>query len=158
PPAPLETAPVPRRPRRSFAELLAAFMEERNILWGELVGGLLIVGCSIALVISLWTTLEKLPYFPFLVFAGITASLFGAGLYTLHHWKLETTSRGLLVISTLLVPLCFLTLLVPVNLLPLEVPPEEQPSEVLRAATEITALLVFAGLVSLASRVLVPAG
>src|SRR5262249_47379545 len=29
-------------------------------------------------------------------------------LYTLHHWKLQATSRGLLVIATLLVPLDFL--------------------------------------------------
>jgi len=85
-------------------------MEERNILWGEVVGGLLIVGCSIALVISLWDTLERIPYFPFLIFAGITSALFGAGLYTLHHWKLESTSRGLLVIATLLVPLTFLVM------------------------------------------------
>src|SRR5712664_485089 len=90
--------------------MLAGFMEERNILWGELVGGLLIVGCSIALVISLWQTLEEIPYFPFLVFAAITAGLFGSGLYTLSHWKLESTSRGLLVIATLLVPLDFLVL------------------------------------------------
>src|SRR5262249_59179853 len=54
-PAPvLAAAPPPqpaRPPRRSFLELLSAFMEQSNILWGELVGGLLIVVCSIALVI-----------------------------------------------------------------------------------------------------------
>ena len=85
-------------------------MEERNILWGELVGGTLIVGCSIALVISLWSQLEQIEFFPFLVFAAITSALFGAGFYTLHHWKLESTSRGLLMIGTLLVPLNFLVL------------------------------------------------
>jgi hypothetical protein len=108
PPAPV--APEPRAPRRSFAEWIAVFMEERNILWGELIGGTLIVGCSIALVISLWNTLEQIPFFPFLIFAAITSALFGAGLYTLHHWKLESTSRGLLLIATLLVPLDFLVL------------------------------------------------
>jgi hypothetical protein len=102
--------PTPGLPRRTLGQLLAAFMEERNILWGELVGGLLIVGCSIALVISLWQTLEQIPYFPFLIFAAITVALFGAGLYTLSHWKLESTSRGLLVIGTLLVPLNFFIL------------------------------------------------
>lgn len=102
--------PPPRPPRRSLGEVLAAFMEDKNILWGELIGGLLIVGCSVALVISLWQTLEQIPYFPFVIIAGITAALFGAGLYTLHHWKLESTSRGLLVIATLLVPLDFLVL------------------------------------------------
>src|SRR5438552_5308165 len=95
--------PTPRRPRD-------AFMEERNFLWGELAGGLLMVGCSIALVLSLWQTLEQIPLFPFLVLAAITATLFGVGSYTLHHWKLEATSRGLLVIALLLVPLNFLVL------------------------------------------------
>ena len=63
-------------------------MEERNILWGELVGGLLIVGCSIALVISLRKTLEQVPYFPFLAIGTVTAALIGAGRYTKSHWKL----------------------------------------------------------------------
>lgn len=108
-----DVAPAPppvAAPRRSWGQVLAAFMEEKNILWGELVGGLLIVGCSIALVISLWQTLEQIPYFPFLIFAAITAALFGAGFYTLSHWKLEATSRGLLVIGCLLTPLDFLIL------------------------------------------------
>src|SRR5262249_6343379 len=87
---------APPAPRRTFGEMLAGFMEERNILWGELVGGLLIVGCSIALVISLRKTLEQIPYFPFLAIGTVTAALIGAGRYTLSHWKLESTSRGLL--------------------------------------------------------------
>src|SRR5207244_2239994 len=95
PPIPVATATA-AEPSRSWSQMLAGFMEESNILWGELVGGLLIVGCSIALVISLWRTLEQIPYFPFLIFAAITAALFGAGRYTLSHWKLEATSRGLL--------------------------------------------------------------
>src|SRR5690348_17816891 len=95
-------APVP--PRRGLAAALSAFMEERNILWGELVGGLLIVGCSIALVLTLWHSLQALPYFPFLLFTALTASLFAAGQYTLHHWKLQSTSRGLLLIAMLLAP------------------------------------------------------
>lgn len=109
-PAAPAAPPSPPAPRRSLTELLAAFTEQRNILWGELLGGLLIVGCSIALVISLWQALEQVPYFPFLILAAVTGVLFGAGWYTLRHWKLETTSRGLLVIGTLLVPLNFLVL------------------------------------------------
>ncbi len=101
---------VPPAPRRSLAEWLAVFMEERNVLWGEVVGGMLIVGCSIALVISLWQTLENVPFFPFLIFAALTGALLGAGFYTLNHWKLESTSRGLLLIGMLLVPLDFLVL------------------------------------------------
>ena len=109
PPAPAEPE-TPVAPRRTFAEWIGVFMEESNILWGELIGGTLIVGCSIALVISLWQTLEQIPFFPFLIFAAITSALFGAGFYSLHHWKLESTSRGLLLIGTLLVPLNFLVL------------------------------------------------
>ena len=93
-----------------MGDVVAAFMEDANILWGELVGGLLIVGCSIALVISLWQSLKTVPYSSFLLFSAITAALFAAGKYTLHHWKLETTSRGLLVIALLLTPLNLLIL------------------------------------------------
>lgn len=52
PPAAPSPCPSPRRP---LSEMLAAFMEESNIRWGELVGGLRIVGCSLALIISLWS-------------------------------------------------------------------------------------------------------
>ncbi len=149
PPVEEPAAPVeePGRPRRTLGEVLAAFMEERNILWGELVGGLLIVGCSVALVISLWERLEAIPYFPFLIFAGITAALFGAGLYTLHHWKLESTSRGLLVIALLLVPLNFVVL---AGL------SAEYSGDLLVVGTEVVTLAAFAGLVILAARVIVP--
>lgn len=115
-PAPVELAepvppPLPPLPRRSMGEVFGEFMKERNILWGELLGGLLIVGCSIALVISLWRTLEdRIHYFPFLVIGGLTVAMFAVGRYTLSHWKLESTSRGVLVIATLLTPLSFLVL------------------------------------------------
>src|SRR5262249_45094372 len=135
--------PPPRRsdgvtPRRSLGDMLASFMEERNILWGELVGGLLIVGCSIALVLTLWRSLEQVPFFPFLIFASITAALFGAGQYTLHHWKLESTSRGLLVIALLLVPL---------NVLVLADPPSQSPGRWLEWTVKGAALLAFLGLI-----------
>jgi hypothetical protein len=112
PVAPVESLPSVEPPsRRSrWVGILAGFMEERNILWGELVGGLLIVGGSIALVVSLWNTLQENPYFPFGIFGAVTAALFGAGLYTWSHWRLQATSRGLLVIAALLVPLTFLVL------------------------------------------------
>jgi hypothetical protein len=109
-PVPVLEEVVPEPPAKPLGTVLAGFLESRNILWGELVGGLLIVGCSIALVLTLWNSLQHLAYFPFLMFSGITAALFGAGLYTLHHWKLEATSRGLLVISLLLAPLNLLVL------------------------------------------------
>ena len=82
-------------------------MEERNIRWGELVGGLLIVCCSVALVISFWSKIAERPFLKFFVFNGVTAVLFGVGFYTHSRWKLRTTSHGLLIIATLLVPLNF---------------------------------------------------
>src|SRR5262249_25558405 len=107
---PKVVAEPPRQPRRSFTEMLETFMEESSIRWGELVGGLLIIGCSIALVVSLWAEIAARPFLPFSVFIGVTVALFGLGFYSAHRWKLPTTSRGVLVISTLLAPLNFLAI------------------------------------------------
>ena len=85
-------------------------MEESNVRWGEIIGGLLIIGCSTALVISLWAQISRVPVIKFLIFTTVTAALFGIGFYTAHHWKLPTTSRGILTIATLLVPLNFLAI------------------------------------------------
>ena len=91
--------------------MLAAFMEQRNIRWGELIGGLLFVCSSVALVVSLWHTLEQhIPYFEFFIFVSVSSAVFGVGLYAHHRWKLESTSRALLVIATLLVPLNFVAM------------------------------------------------
>ncbi|MBM4091689.1 MAG: hypothetical protein FJ276_20020, partial [Planctomycetes bacterium] len=106
-------APAAERfsPRRTFADMLQAFMEEKNIRWGELASGILIVGSAIGLVISLRATLEQLseriPYFPALLFMLGTVAIHGAGLYTLRRWNLRSTSRGVLIIATLLIPLSF---------------------------------------------------
>lgn len=102
------TPPPP--PRRPFSEVLNSFMEESNIRWGEIIGGLLIIGCSTALVVSLWAQISEIPVLKFLIFTTVTAVLFGIGLYTDHRWKLPTTSRGILTIATLLVPLNFLAI------------------------------------------------
>ena len=149
PTEPLAVLPAPSPPRRSLTNVLAAFMEDRNILWGELTGGLLIVGCSIALVITLWHSLESLPYFPFLIFACITAALFCAGEYTLHHWKLESTSRGLLVIALLLVPL---------NLLVLADPSLGPADTALEWIFKIAAICLALGMVRLSGRDLIGVG
>lgn len=153
PPLPPPQAPIPLseppRPRRTVGEMLAAFMEERNIFWGELVGGLLMVGCSIALVISLWHKLEQIPYFPFLIFAAVTVTVYAVGSYTLHHWKLESTSRGLLVIATLLVPL---------NLLVLAGLSRGRAHDILDIGVEVLALAIFGYVVFRAAQILVPAG
>jgi hypothetical protein len=140
--------PAPRAPRRSLADMLSGFMEEKNILWGEVIGGLLIVGCSVALVISLWGTLERIPYFPFLIIAASTAAIFGAGLYTLHRWRLESTSRGLLVIATLLVPLNFLVMA--------GLPRIEQGLSLPDTLIQVGSLALFVWLLRPTSKVLVP--
>jgi hypothetical protein len=102
--------PIPKPPRKPFADVLAAFMEQSNIRWGEIIGGLLIIGCSTALVISLWAQISRVPVVKFFIFTTVTAALFGVGFYTAHRWKLPTTSRGILTIATLLVPLNFLAI------------------------------------------------
>ena len=90
--------------------MLASFMEARNIRWGELVGGMLIVFCSAALVVSFWSHIEQTPVLKFFLFTAVTAVLFGLGLYTEHRWKLPLTSRGVLLIATMLVPLDLLAI------------------------------------------------
>lgn len=110
PPKPERPPSPPRPPRRPFNEVLNSFMEQSNIRWGEIIGGLLIIGCSTALVVSLWAQISEIPVLKFLIFTTVTAVLFGIGLYTEHRWKLPTTSRGILTIATLLVPLNFLAI------------------------------------------------
>jgi len=139
---------VPPPPRRSWGEMLAAFMEERNIRWGELIGGLLIVGSSAALVLSLWDTLKEIRYSPFLIFVTISSAIFGVGLYAHHRWKLESTSRGMLTIATLLVPL---------NFLAMAGFPQGQRT-LFTLVLEAASLGLFVWLVGLAARVLVPRG
>lgn len=107
------SAPEPRpapKPRRTFTEMLASFMEESSIRWGELIGGLLIVGSSLALVVSLWSEIAERPVLKFGVFMTLIAGLFLLGFYSAHRWRLPTTSRGVLLTATLLVPLNFLAI------------------------------------------------
>ncbi|HEV8060355.1 MAG TPA: hypothetical protein VGP68_10805, partial [Gemmataceae bacterium] len=102
--------PAPAGSKPSSVHVFASFMEERNIVWGELVGGLLMVGCSLALVISLWRRLETIPYFPFFIFAAITAAIFGMGFYACNRLQLPSTGRALLAIASLLTPLNFVVM------------------------------------------------
>ncbi|MFZ5831834.1 MAG: hypothetical protein ACOY3P_17235 [Planctomycetota bacterium] len=149
-PAPLP-APVRAKevaPPRSWNEIVAAFMEERNIRWGELIGGLLIVGPAIALVITFWEQLSANPYLQVSTFILTCSAVFGVGLYAHHRWKLRHTSEGLLVIATLLVPLCFLATGA--------VWKENWGPGAL--AAELVALGVFFWLTERAGRVLVPGG
>lgn len=145
PPAPT----MPRPPRaRPWSEVIAAFMEQSNIRWGEIIGGLLIVGCSTALVVSLWSEIARIPVLKFLIFTSVTAALFGVGFYTEHKWKLPTTSRGILTIAALLVPLNFLAIAAVSS----GVPSIGWPVLV----SELIAPAVFACLVFFAGRILTP--
>ncbi|QDV10511.1 hypothetical protein CA51_03600 [Rosistilla oblonga] len=97
---------VPNKPRRAMGAVLQSFLASNNIRWGELLAGLLIVICSVGLVISLWSTMQQTHrLLPSLVFLLGTAGIEAAGLYTLRKWNLKETSRAVLVIVTLLIPL-----------------------------------------------------
>ena len=139
--------PPPRPPRRPFSEVLNSFMEESNIRWGEIIGGLLIIGCSTALVVSLWAQISQIPVLKFLIFTTVTAILFGIGLYTEHRWKLPTTSRGILTIATLLVPL---------NFLAIAAVSASNTSGALVIGSELLAPAIFLCLVYFAGRVITP--
>ncbi|WP_164103028.1 hypothetical protein [Candidatus Laterigemmans baculatus] len=107
----LPSTPVPPSvvlapPRRAVSEVLQSFLAAHNIRWGELVAGILIVVCSIGLVISLWNTITATHrLLPAAVFLLAAAGIEGAGLYTLRRWKLRHTSRVVLIIGTMLIPL-----------------------------------------------------
>jgi len=132
---------------KSFSNVLNSFMEESNIRWGELIGGLLIIGCSTALVVSLWAQIAEIPVLKFLIFTTVTAVLFGIGLYTQYRWKLRTTSRGILTIATLLVPL---------NFLAIAAVSAGNTSGPLVIASELAAPAIFLCLVYFAGRVITP--
>ncbi len=115
PPHPLDRdepradVPPASTPRRTLAALLQAFMEEKNIRWGEIISGLLIIVCAVGLVVSLWATLrDSIPYLPALIFLVGTAAFHAVGHYTLRRWDLSSISRAILIIGTLLIPLNFL--------------------------------------------------
>lgn len=96
-------------PAQLSADILRSFMERSNIRWIELVSATLVVVCSVGLVISLWSTLSRTSrFFPSLVFMLATLAVHGAGQYTLRRWKLRTTSRGILHIGLMLIPLSVL--------------------------------------------------
>lgn len=108
-PEPVPVAPV-IRPQQWLGQMLQAFMERSNIRWVELIAAALIVVCSCGLVISLWAPLSSASrFFPSLVFMIATAAVHGAGQYTLRTWKLKETSRGILHIGLLLIPLAVMT-------------------------------------------------
>ena len=146
-PKPAKPPRAARAPRRPFSQVFAAFLRESNIRWGELVGGLLIVGCSVALVISFWGQIAAKPFFQFGLFTGITTATLALGLYAEHRWKLPTTSRGILLIATMLVPL---------NFLALAALSHGARASAFVSVGEVAALALFGFLVWHAARVLAP--
>ena len=93
----------------SRSDLIRSFLSSHNIRWGEIVAGILIVVCSIGLVRTLWGPLVSTHRLvPSLIFLVANSAIGGAGLYTLSRWRLRQTSRAVLVISTLLIPLSVL--------------------------------------------------
>ncbi len=105
---PKPAAPRMAQIKQTWGKWHNAFMEEKNIQWGELAGGLLILCCSTALVLSFWEHIASRPWLKFSIFTGINAAILGLGLNACHRWKLPTTSRGILMIGLLLLPLNFL--------------------------------------------------
>ena len=108
-------APQPVKPVRPFSEILGAFMREANIRWGELVGGLLVVGCSVALVQTFWVNIAEQIWLKSAVFTAISTAIYAVGLYTEHRWKLPNTSRAVLLVASVLTPLTVLGILASKN-------------------------------------------
>ena len=145
-----EAEPEPDRevaPHRPFAKILASFLEEKNIRWGELIGGLLIICSSIALVLSFWNDISQRPLVKFGLFNGVTAALFGVGLYVQRRWRLPTTTHGILLIAVLLVPLNFLAIAAFTL--------DSAPTKASPILGELLSIALFAGLTFAAGRILV---
>ncbi|NLS96099.1 MAG: hypothetical protein GXX96_28505 [Planctomycetaceae bacterium] len=138
---------VEEPPQRSWRELIQTFLEEREIpaieLFGVLLTSLLIVAGAVILVIYFWETLQEYPVLKFSAFsAGAIGSML-LGLLACIRWQLKTTGRGLLGISLLLVPLSFLVV-------------ASSGSEPTVIIAELGAIALFAYLITLAGKVLVP--
>ncbi len=84
------------QPRRT----LSAFLAERNIRFGEILGLVLVIGCAIPLTVTYWSSFSQIGQY--LLFSGVGLLFFAAGWYSLKAWKVIHASRSLLVISLLL--------------------------------------------------------
>ncbi len=106
-----EEAPTAEREieeHAGIARVFSAFLQERNIRWGEIVAALIMVGFAIPLSITIWQSTGRIG--KYLIFLSTTLVLFGAGLYVFSRLKLAITGRVLLVITLLMIPLHFLAL------------------------------------------------
>jgi len=121
-PPPLPTAPAPLpaapssppppppapEPQHSWQELLARFLQSRNIRWGELAGGLLVIASSIALVLSFWNTITEVPWLKAGAILALNLALFAVARYAHRRWQLPRASESLAVVSLLLAPISLL--------------------------------------------------
>ncbi|MFN0054281.1 MAG: hypothetical protein ACKV0T_19060, partial [Planctomycetales bacterium] len=147
--SPAPAAPATPQPQpRSWSEVLDGFMEERNLRWGELIGGLLIVCGSIALVINFWKQIDSHTLLKFFVFNGFSAAMFGLAAYADRRLRLPTTGRSLFSIATLLVPLNFLALAAFTQ--------DRDVGSVLTILGEVVSVGMFAGLTWFAGRTTTP--
>lgn len=125
-----------------------AFLEEKNIRWGEVVGGLLVVGSSISLVVSFREQIHDQPWLQLALLDAFTACFFLLGLHVERSWKLATSGRGLLSIAVLLTPLNFLAIG--------KIGGSEGAWSLLRFAGEAGTVVLFAPLLYWAAGVLTP--
>ncbi|MBN2491714.1 MAG: hypothetical protein JXQ29_12780, partial [Planctomycetes bacterium] len=102
PAAPASAEALPAE-RLAAAWSLARFLEAVNIGWGMLAASLLIVGCSIALVITLWQS--NVPVIRYLAFLGVALGLNGVGQFAHRRLRLAITGHTVLAVSMLLMPL-----------------------------------------------------
>ncbi|MFC1714256.1 hypothetical protein ACFL6S_11345 [Candidatus Poribacteria bacterium] len=91
-----------------IARVFSAFLQERNIRWGEIIAALIMVGFAIPLSITLWQETGRIG--KYLIFLSTTLVLFGAGFYVFSRLKLAITAKVLLTTTLLLIPLHFLAL------------------------------------------------
>lgn len=105
----LDASSVVKEPALSRSVVIQSFLASHNIRWGEIVAGILIVVCSVGLVRTLWNPLVAThPLIPSVIFLIANVAIGSAGLYTLNRWRLRHTSRAVLIITILLIPLSVL--------------------------------------------------
>ena len=93
-------------PARKLSDILRAFMDESNIKVGEFISGLLIVFGSVGLVVTLNQQFkDEIAYLPSAVFMTIVALFHLLGIYSYKKWNLASSSRVILYIANLLIPL-----------------------------------------------------
>lgn len=97
---------TPAEPARKLSDILRVFMDESNIKVGEFISGLLIVFGSVGLVVTLNQQFkDDIAYLPSAVFMTIVALFHLLGIYSYRKWNLTSSSRVILYIANLLIPL-----------------------------------------------------